>query len=365
MHPKMRAFSIAAAVSLVALTYPISVVLKLGPGSDYAVRWIKNDPAFNFFMPFIFPFAVGIFFASVSLKPFKNLGSYKVASYAGLAVLLFLTTFVVASTRDRPFLEPFLFINSGEALDREVQFRKAIKPVYRGLAEIHDEKQRRDAETALGLLRSSSIASYESNFPGFKTFSDMRQRGSYCAWLALLINAMVGLFIVVFFWYLWNVVLFRSVFRLNKPEWIMLVAGLLVFWFPLRLYTEWYIGFYSFETMKGYYIFYFMAVVAVTAYAFCVFKLAKSFEVKLFSVVGTGLFGLIGVIGKLQPVWLGAVANTIEDMPFQWFSASMAIIVLALGAMVLSLLEIPNPSSSAQRREPEAGRGSRRSRHGG
>lgn len=117
--------------------------------------------------------------------------------------------------------------------------------------------------------------------------------------------------------------------------------------------------------MKGYYVFYFMAVVAVAAYAFCVFKLAKSFEVKLFSPVGTGLFGLIGVIGKVQPRWLGAVADTIEDMPFQWFSASMAIIVLALGAMVLSLLEIPKPGPSAQRHEPEARRSGRRSRHGG
>lgn len=199
MYTKKRSFSIAAAVSLVALAYPISVILKLGPGSDNAVRWVKNDPAFNFFMPFIFPFAVGIFLTSVNLKPFKNLGRYRVASYAGLAFLLVLTTFVVASTLDRPLLEPFLFIDSGGALDREVQVRNTIKPVYRGLAEIQDEKQRRDAEMTLGQLRKSSIASYQSGFPGFKTFSDMRQRGSYCAWLALLVNAMVGLLVVAFF----------------------------------------------------------------------------------------------------------------------------------------------------------------------
>jgi hypothetical protein len=141
------------------------------------------------------------------------------------------------------------------------------------------------------------------------------------------------------FWYLWNLVVFRRQFDHPNHEWIPLVVGLLVLWFPIRLYSEWYIGYYSLARMKEYPVFVFLFVVAIAGYAFCVFRLARSFGVKVFSVVGTGLLGLLGIAAKVQPEWVGWLAAQVERMPFKWFAASMAIVVVALSAMVLSLVD--------------------------
>jgi hypothetical protein len=362
MLTKSRAWLIAALVALVSLAYPVSVTLKLSPEAKEAGRWIQNDPAFNVFMPFIFFLALGVFLASADFTPIGSLGSYKFISFGILVILLSIASFAVVSTLDRPLLEPFLFKDAHAALEKEAQIRKEVRPSYRGLDKIDDEGELKDAARSLDALRGSLLGSYKQEFPAFGSFSELRRRGSYCAWLALLVNAVVGLFVTLIFWYLWNIVLFRAMFRINKPEWIVLVTGLLVFWFPARLYTEWYIGMYSFDTMKDYPLFLFLAIVAAAAYAFSVFRLAKSFSVKLFSAVGTGLLGAIGLIGRFQPKWLGKVAGAIEDMPPQWFFASLAIIVLALGAMVFSLLGLPVTIVAANR---QPGQGQRRSRRSG
>lgn len=342
MPPKTRAWLVAALVALFNLAYPLSVALRL-PQAE-SERWIKNDPTFNVFMTLIFFFVVGVFLASADFRPIQSLGRFKSASFSILAVLLLLSTFAVLSTFDRPLLEPFLFKNSRAALEKEIQIRATIRKAHRNLDKIHDEAELKVAKEALDQARTNAIESYKAEFPALETFGDLRSRGSFCAWLALAVNGIAGLFAAIVFWYLWNIVLFRRFFKVGSEEWIVLVVGLLTSWFPLRLYAEWYIGFYSFETMKGYNVFLFLGLVAVSSYAFCVFRLAKSLSVKIFSAIGTGILGLIGLIGKLQPRLLGAAVSIFEDMPFKWYVASMAIIVLALGAMVFSLLGTAAPS---------------------
>lgn len=342
MLNRKMAWAVALVTSFLGLAYPFAVAISLWPDWENANRWIKNDPAFNIFMPFIFPLAVGIFLSAADFRHFRSLRrGQKALSLFGLCVLLFIAAFAVSSTFQRALLEPFLFKDASSALADEQRIRMdVIQPRYRHSRAIDDKEAASVERNAVDEIRDREVSAYMATFPALENFSVMKQRGSFCAWLALLLNSMAALFDTIVFWYFWNIVLFRRVFRLRKSEWIVLVAGLLIVWFPLRLYSEWYIGYYSFLTMTQYHIFVFLGVVALAAYAFCVFRLAKSLGLKVFSIAGTGLMGAIGVVGQVRPDLLGAFAIFFEDFPFQWFLAAMIIVLFALTAMVLSLLDL-------------------------
>jgi hypothetical protein len=330
MTTSSRFWTTWGVLTALGLTYPLAVWLQLREEMEDALRWIQNDPAFNVFVPLIMPLAAAVFAAAIDLKPFRDLSSgRRLASLLvglGLAAITFMA---VLDTVHHDLLEPFLFEESEQALAQERSIRGEVRSLRKDGA----------SQDRVETVRSEGVSDYQQRFPGFGSVAALKERGSVSAWLALALNGLAGAVVVTVFWYLWNLVVFRRQFDHPSHEWIPLVVGLLVLWFPIRLYSEWYIGFYSLARMKDYPVFVFLFVVAIAGYAFCVFRLARSFGVKVFSVVGTGLLGLFGIGAKVQPEWLGWMAVQIERMPFKWFAASMAIVVVTLSAMVLSLVE--------------------------
>ena len=334
-----------AVFTAAGLTYPAAVAARLSGKLDEGLRWIQNDPAFNVFVPFVLPLAAALFVVSVDLKPLRTLSPGRRLSSLLVGVgLTFIALMAVASTLDRPLLEPFLFEKTGRAVQQETSIRQEIQ----SLRDAGSQDERIETK------RSAGVDAYLQAFGPFNSLSDMATRGSFCAWLALGLNLLAAIVAVLVFWYLWNLVVFRRQFPETDHDWIPLVLGLLVLWFPIRLYSEWYIGFYSLTWMKDYPVFLFLFVVAIAGYAFCVFRLARSLGVKVFSIIGTGLVTLFGLTARINSSWLGWAAEQIEGMDFRWFAASISILTITLSAMVFSFVDPPDRGTSRRTRKKKA-----------
>lgn len=354
------AWLVAGAYCLIALLYPVCVAHRLSSDSvatarlqaggarieeEPAKRWIQNDPSFNFFSPFVFPVAVWVFFTRADLAPFRKLTSRQSwISVFAFVVLLTIMFLGVHETLRREPLEPFLFRDTVAAVASEEAHRAGVRELHRRDGLTDPEKEQ------LKALQKSALEEYKTDFPAFGSLSALRERGSPCAWAALGVNAASAAFVLVFFWFLWNAVLFHRIFALRRAEWIVLVAGLLVVWLPLRFYTEWYLGFYSLGTLEDFRLIKFIFVVAIAGYGLCAFTLAKRVTVKAFSFVGVGLLTLGGVIGRLQPQLLEWLAREIEALPFRFFVCSLVILAITLSAMVYASLDPLPAAGPAPRR---------------
>jgi hypothetical protein len=109
-------------------------------------------------------------------------------------------------------------------------------------------------------------------------------------------------------------------------------------WFPLRLYSEWYAGFYTFRSLRHYWTFWFLGVVAIVGVLLVAIILkpgAVSIGLGAFSTVLLLIFGLVA---RLRPEALGYAAVVFEEMPLVPYVITLVLgIFSVLLAIVLAV----------------------------
>lgn len=314
---------------LIAASYPVSVSIKLRRSPADILRWLKNNPAFNFYVLLIFPLGVSVFVEIVDWEKIPEVMTLEVLKqfwYMGGVLLIFVAIGLIAAFDDlgRKFVEPYMFKNHHDSLLKERWGRNRLRVLRRRMR--RQASDREEIATVLTEFQEKVSKDYSMQFRAFKNLRGLKKRGSICAWITLMLNSLIGVFVASAFFCLGAIVLWHDLLkRPDASDSLLVIAGLLVLWFPIRIYSDWYLHFYSLRWLKKYYTFWFLLILAMVAYLF-LFLESMNPGVKSFSFIGSGLLALLGIIGKFKPEWLLYGADVIESMPARWYLASVFII---------------------------------------
>jgi len=326
------------AAYLVAAGFPAAVLSTL-PFAD-AVRWIQNNITFSIFMLTAFPVSVGVFAARTHLPRWDALPRWlRYILWGTLAVLVVLgCAGALDDLRDaieHRVIEPYNFTDYREALALESALREDV------------------GQELVGPLDARWF--YQAAGTTFSGGRDWLDRGSAAAHWALVVNAMAGVFVAVFIWYSAALACCRYLGRAHLPpatlDGVLLVYGLLATWFPMRLYSEWYINFQSLAHLARYSAFTLLVLLAVAVGAIIAVVHTSGTVPKVFAAASAGAGMIIGVIGKIEPRYLQPIAEFVEGLSPVTF---LTIHVIAL--IVSVILALPwlteRPPASIQLREP-------------
>ncbi|MHC4588708.1 MAG: hypothetical protein ACYTAQ_05060 [Planctomycetota bacterium] len=315
-----------------------------------ALRWLKNNPAFNFYVLLIFPLGASVFVQIVRSPEIPNFFTWdflKTHWYMGGVLLIFLAIGLIAAFDDlnRKFVEPYMFRDHHDALLNERWGRNRLRVLRRRLQS--QEPGEEKTATVLTEFQEKVSKDYSRQFRAFKNLRGLKKRGSICAWITLMLNSLIGVFVAGAFFCLSVIVVSQTgpgeQITLTDPDLdkLLAVSGLLVLWFPIRIYSDWYLHFYSLRWLKQYYTFWFLLVFANVAYLFVFIKaMGGNLDVKSFSLIGSGLLALLGIIGKLKPAWLRYGADVVESMPARWYLASVFIVGFGFIITTFVLLDL-------------------------
>jgi hypothetical protein len=301
------------------MVFPIIVGLSL-PSPDGG-RWIRNNLSFSVFLITMFPVAVGTFVRTFNWKTLRRLPPrlrrvllVGLVVFAGLAIAGALDD-VRQAVKNR-IIEPFSFRDFADTLGVERELR----------AEVAKELKTPE-EARAAYLR------VEHPFTSVRDFLD---RASAAAYWAVLLNLLSGVFLAVFFWHIIVLVLERARSGQQVSEDVydsmVLVFGLLVTWFPMRLYAEWYINFGAPDPAR-YNAFAVLLGAALVGGALLFILKKPGNAVTIFSGISAGLSAILTFLGKWKQGWLGGIARALESLDAVNFIILEVVLLCFLGVL--------------------------------
>ncbi|MEN8261466.1 MAG: hypothetical protein ABFS02_12955 [Pseudomonadota bacterium] len=330
-----------AAFGLAAL-YPASIWINLGSDGS---RWIQNDLAYSFFVLFILPLAVGVFARSFQFDVLQRLPrTLRYAAVALLLVIEFFAGFLAAQEIFRHDSVPaFLLRESSEPLRLDQCLRACVR-------QYQDKTMRCDVEDCPGVVeqlmlpgeespgrRAADIFGQATGVGAFEGYRDVSARANWTVYVSIFFDVASGMFVMLVFWYLVLVVLTRRGREANLSDSLTMVYGLLLLWFPARLYSEWYLNFYTLTSVREYFAFWTLFAVAIMAIPLLVYLFKPGRPVLIFSSVNGVFIAAIGILNHFKPGVLGLVARGFESMPFAYFLAMVLLVFIVLATMVFTL----------------------------
>ncbi len=304
---------------VLAIIFPILVRLSL-PAPD-AGRWIRNNLSFSVFLVTMFPIAVGTFVRTFDPKPLRRLPPTlrQVLLFVLVVLVGLAATGAIDDLRqaaNNRTIEPYSFRDNAETLATEKALRGEVL-----------RKTKTPEEARLAYLR------VERPFVSVRDFVD---RASAAAYWAVLLNLLSGAFLAVVFWHVMVLVLVRarSGQRVSDDVYdsTMLVFGLLVTWFPMRLYAEWYINFGAPEP-AGYNAFVVLVGAALVTGTLLFILKKPGNAVTIFSGMSTGVSAILTFLGKWKQGWLGGMAKALESLDTINFVILEMVLMCFLGVL--------------------------------
>lgn len=328
--------AVAIGLFLLMLAFPVSIWRRCGKDAH---RLLKNDPTFGFFVPLVFPLAMATLAKTAAAGTFEgNLVALGIVfgMFAALAVML-----TIADMKIGP-LEPYM-LRKDTALDYDIAMRGKIHTLFR---RIHMDKlaesEKQSAVGELVALQRTAMTEYSELARGFTSWRDFRERGSRTAWAQVFVNLAVAAGVAALFAWVILAVFDSIGQKVQSPtaNATMAAIGLLMLWFPLRLYSEWYTGFYTFGSLREYWTFWLLSFVGVVGMLLSAILLHPA---ALYVSVGAFVSALLLVFGmtaKLKPRALGYAAVVFEEMPLVPFVATLVLgIFVVLLTIVLKATE--------------------------
>ena len=111
-----------------------------------------------------------------------------------------------------------------------------------------------------------------------------------------------------------------------------LAMGLLILWFPARLYTEWHLHFYSLDQLHNFGMFFVVAFIALFALILLILLRFAWDLVGAVSGVSASLSAATGIIALVEPEALWYVWYVIESLP------AVAWAIVLTGTAFMSVL---------------------------
>lgn len=330
MAPVLRSlrrpkFWIAAGVAFaLAALYPLSLALQCTAAD--AQRWIQNDIAFTVFLLWLFPLVVGLVTTSVLPGVRRLLAPKSRRIVDGLSIILVMAALTVgvvdvwrADDDAKPIAAEPALLRIPEAMTFDATARGPLRMRYAALLEQRflNEEAENQAWIDWEAERARVANEYRQKYPGFSGLSDALGRASMTAYVKFALNLFVAVVLALLFAALVGaiVLLHRAPTTKLNTEALLVACSLACLWFPMRLYSEWYNGYYSLERLRTYPAFWVLVLVALLSLALLIYIL-KPGRVALTIPSMAAAFGIVfTAVGALEPsvLWyLGAVVETFD-----------------------------------------------------
>lgn len=347
----MLSLWIASGLFAIGLSYPIALATNLRASPADARRWIKNSPSFCIYAMVILPIGAGIVLPELLHFPDRSNLIQFFLSVAVLAIVFLISVLGVLSELGRPPSSEPAHGDRNQVEERlkvESENRETIRAalaelvtVEKSLKNAKSEEQSVELRNEIERINQQIDQAKRNVLEGKAALGNLKglfQRGTFADFSALFVNLFCTLFAAGVVWQTFNTLAFHVDVDADR---ILLGLALLVMWFPFRAYSEWYINFYSFDSIKSYYSGIGLFVAAVVVFTMMSVYENPSLGVRAITGALGALFGFAMVAAKLQPAIFRAGARFLEGIPFTWWLAYVLLVLIGLVATVALLLVEP------------------------
>lgn len=295
----------------IAFAY-IPIVIIAAPSWDLAQSALLSNPTLIVYQPVVVPFIAGIL--AVAVRPTELLGNSLFARRALIVIAIFA---VMAGAY-------FVVGDSSQALNDRI-----IEPVEWRDASVQKSFFELDSEIREALATKSQLCPKEK--PGAQRprecyqallkekFGDsritLRKDMGLPSWWQRLMSMQGMLISAVMFVALIGYHL-RSERNEELQNALLTALGLAALWIPIRVYSDWYINYGSFDGLSSNSILFIRATLIVVALFATYFRTLGGPWPKIFSMVTGGIGVIAGAIAAFQPLALARVAGFFSKVPF-------------------------------------------------
>jgi hypothetical protein len=346
-RPRSRRAWIAFAVSTaIAFLYVLLVLLRCGMDG---IRWLQNDPAVSIYAAVILPCLIFMLASMFDPSPLRSLRpNLRRALLFILVVGVVAAVCGVALDAGRAGPRPPFSYRDGtvQALADESTARARLPKPREVIASSSD---------AIKDLVHRERAGYLAGHPPFRSIGDLLARGSAVAVLGLLINLGAALFCLAGFWFALLLLATRRRVHPVVYDRLVFIYLVAITWFPARLYSEWYLNFYSVrDALIDYGTFWLLAGLALTmVVVILLMRRPQKRLVTNLAFVQTALGVLLAGLTGLKPEWLWYAADVLESLSpgFYFPIAGMILAVVLVFSLIVSQEEMP-PAAPAVAPDP-------------
>ena len=344
----------SAAAFIVAAAYPVALAIQCE--SREAERWMQNDVAFTVYVLWLFPLVVGLLVTSIFPGIRRHLAASNRRILDAIAFVLVLAALVVVvtdvgrvDTDQLPVAAEPALLRGRDAMQFDAAVRLPLRKAYAALLDtrfVNDEAKNR-AWIAWDGQRMHAVALYRQKYPGFRSVADVFRRGSATAYIKVLLNAMVGVVLALIFTALVGgvMIVVRAPTTPLNTEALLVGYSLACLWFPMRLYSEWYDGYYSLGRLRSYPAFWVLVLAALLALALLIYLLKPS-RVAVTIPSMAAAFGIVfTAIGALKPAVLWYLGAVVETFNVAILFVVALILVTPLAAVAVAAAARDNTAS--------------------
>lgn len=329
-----------AASTVVTSLHPLGVYIARPGAASQA--WIKNDPAMTAFAVCMLPWIIAIGATILLPDLCENFTAHARQTcgriFAGLTlVALFLI--VLPDLRRSP-VEPYVLKTVDAAATVEETQREIVRQKYTEY-EREPPTTKDDIaamEVALRTTSRTAVDAYKVEATaGFSGLADFARRARFSGWTKLFINAVSGV-VVSFYFAVILTVGYTLLMGQRHPfnvEALLIAVSLFVLWFPMRLYTEWYLHFFTLSYLENFAAFFVLMFVALLSLLWVVFIVKPSRAAVTIPTLASAFTAAFGLVTLFKPTMLWTLARAFEKMDFEYVLAILAV-GIACTSMIVS-----------------------------
>lgn len=332
------------------ICHPVLILFRYRPNRNEAWTWIRNDLASHLFLLFIFPFALGIFLRNAHLRAVtqKLVTPGDPIAWALLGAIELLVAWFVyvdVANSDR-FIPPHQLADDSTCMRATSFHSSKLKEIgeYEGTDARTIEERSIKVTTAQEGYRDITRVLFDTNknlIPG---------NASITLYSEILFTLISVWFAFLYFWYvgvlLWAQHLGGYTPPADQVDDMVLVCCLLLFFFPARLYTEWYLGFFSLKVFRTYPGFWLLLLLAAFALVLLLFVVKAGLTVAALAGIEAVFVAAAGFVGWWKPEWLRAVGRWFANAQTQWIVALGVLTLLFLLGVTAATQHPPQPPQS-------------------
>lgn len=354
----------AAGAFVLAVAHQI-VVWRRWP-NDWA-RWFRHEPAYSLFLIVFFPVAFGAVsrLAPPLLSEVFTRVPMAAASLAAVLLLVFVVSLVVQDLNRQPF-HPYL-LRAPSAIAVEGALREALdQDDYTAAIAVLEAQERveppnprhsaalitaleaarelvKEIETAqegskkrgqlISMFDCHAADAYFALFRPMAGVADLRARGSIVLWTHLLLAVVsVGTAVFMFVAIVVTMAGKDPATKVSAFRSLLVPTTLLVTWFPIRLYSEWYLAFESHRFLPRYQSLILLSTITIIG-IIALLVLAKPDSPQLvFNSVAAIAGVTVSALAYFKPSVLNYVKIALDNMTIlAYFALAFVLMIGALG----------------------------------
>lgn len=341
---EQKRFLLGLCVPLVISLLYWPIVLLQAPSYSEGMIWLQNNPAISVFQVVLLPIISGILIAGIEPEHLRGLLKKNTILVVALLVIFLLMGLVQVvqdsseALTDR-VIEPLEFRN---ASDRELfaiqhaELRNRVKAKRRQRVTATDADICPELSTPAKPLDTASLCYKEFTLRRFGADNPVSlvSHAGIVSWWQRILSFQASILVMFLVWYLLSSAFARS--RPPKPtfEAIVLCLAIAATWFPLRLYSEWFVNFGSLGTVTSYVTLFIVGAMLIISLGAAFFLNSTKPSVSIVAAVLAGLSGISGLIAKFSPETFGVGANVFERISPITFLFLEIILFLFLVALL-------------------------------